>query len=321
MIWTYVVFTIGVLVVVGIDLGLATRAHAAPTMRGAAVWSAVWIALAVGFGFWIAHRRGTADALTFFAAYLTEDSLSLDNIVVFVAVFAYFGVPLAYQHRVLFWGILGAVVMRGSMVAAGIALLSRFTWITYVFGAFLVYAGIRALRKTGDPSAAGGRMLRLVARFVPVTAECRDASFFQRVDGRLHVTPLFVALIVIELSDAVFATDSLPAVFGVTRDPFIVYTSNMLAVLGLRSLYFLVSGFIPRLRYVRYGLAAILVFVGGKMLLGEVIDVPIWLSLAVIVLAIAVATAASLIAASREPDDPGRRGHRSGKRGRDDALW
>jgi tellurite resistance protein TerC len=292
--WPYVVFTAGVLAVVGIDLGIAIRHRAPPSTRGAAVWSAVWIALAVSFGFWIAHRRGTADALSFFAAYLTEDSLSLDNIVVFVAVFAYFGVPAAYQHRVLFWGILGAVLMRGLMVAAGIALLHRFAWITYVFGAFLLFAGIRALRKTGGPSAAGGGMLRLVARFVPVTRECRDASFFQRVDGRLHVTPLFVALIVIELSDAVFATDSLPAVFGVTRDPFIVYTSNMLAVLGLRSMYFLVAGFIPRLRYLRYGLAAILVFVGGKMLLGDVIEIPIWLSLAVIVLAIAVATLASL---------------------------
>jgi TerC family integral membrane protein len=316
--WPYVVFTIGVLVVVGIDLGVATRRRAAPSVRGAAILSAVWIALAVGFGFWIAHWRGTADALSFFAAYLTEDSLSLDNIVVFVAVFAYFGVPVAYQHRVLFWGILGAVVMRGLMVAAGIALLDRFAWITYVFGAFLVYAGIRALRKSGGPSGAGGGMLRLVARFVPVTEECRDASFFQRIDGRLSVTPLFVALIVIELSDVVFATDSLPAVFGVTRDPFIVYTSNMLAVLGLRSLYFLVSGFIPRLRYLRYGLAAILVFVGGKMLLGDVIEIPTWLSLAVIASSIGTAAVTSLVVEARREEDRVRRGRRGGG---DDALW
>ena len=216
--------------------------------------------------------------------------------VVFVAVFSYFGVPAAYQHRVLFWGILGAVVMRGLMIAAGVALLGRFAWVTYVFGAFLVFAGVRMLRRRGAPGESGGGLLRLVRRFVPVTEECRDAAFFRRVDGRLSVTPLFIALVVIELSDAVFATDSLPAVFGVTRDPFLVYTSNLLAVLGLRSLYFLVSGVLPRLRYLRYGLAAILGFVGAKMLAADVVEVPVWLSLAVIVVAIATAAAASVLA-------------------------
>jgi tellurite resistance protein TerC len=289
------------LAVVGVDLGISTRRHAPPTIRAAAIWSLVWMALATAFGFWIARMSGSADALSFFAAYVTEDSLSVDNMVVFVAVFAYFGVPVAYQHRVLFWGILGAVIMRGLMVAAGVALLDRFAWITYVFGAFLVYGGLRAFWGRGSPTQSGGGMLRLVARFVPVTEDCHDPSFFRRVNGRLSVTPLFVALIVIELSDAVFATDSIPAVFAVTRDPFLVYTSNMLAVLGLRSLYFLVSGFIPRLRLLRYGLAVILVFVGAKMLLADVIDIPIWLSLSVIVLAVGVATAASLLPRRQPP--------------------
>jgi tellurite resistance protein TerC len=211
-------------------------------------------------------------------------------------------VPTAFQQRVLYWGILGAIIMRGLMIAAGVALLDRLAWVTYVFGAFLLLAGFRLLRRRAG-SAEQGRgsgILRIVARFVPVT-ECRDAAFFRRVNGRVTVTPLFIALVVIEVSDAMFATDSLPAVFGVTRDPFLVYTSNMLAVLGLRSMYFLVAGVLPRLRYLRFGLAAILVFVGAKMLASSVVAIPIWLSLTVIVVAIGVATAASLLGSRPAP--------------------
>jgi tellurite resistance protein TerC len=300
--WPFVRFTLAVLALVAVDLGISARRRGPPTTRVAATWSVVWVALALGFGLWVARARGPDDALVYVAAYLTEESLSLDNVVVFVAVFAYFGVPVAYQHRVLFWGILGAVVMRGAMIAAGVALLDRFAWVTYVFGAFLVFAGVRMLRRRGAPAESGGGLLRLVARFVPVTEECRDAAFFRRVDGRWSVTPLFVALVVIELSDVMFATDSIPAVFGVTRDPFLVYTSNLLAVLGLRSLYFLVAGVLPRLRYLRYGLAAILGFVGAKMLAADVVEVPVAVSLAVVAGALALTAAASLLPARRSPD-------------------
>src|SRR5919199_3422515 len=209
--WPFVLFTLAVLALVAVDLAIAARRRRPPSVRAAAIWSVVWVALALGFGLWVARARGRDDALAYLAAYLTEESLSVDNMVVFVAVFAYFGVPVAYQHRVLFWGIVGAIVMRALMIAAGVALLDRFAWITYVFGAFLVFAGLRMLRRRGAPGESGGGLLRLVRRFVPVTEECRDAAFFRRVDGRWSVTPLFVALVVIELSDVMFAVDSIPA--------------------------------------------------------------------------------------------------------------
>jgi tellurite resistance protein TerC len=291
--WPYLLFTLPLLALGALDLGLATRRRGPPTMRSAVAGSLAWVGVALGFGLWVANARGRDDGLAFLAAYLTEASLSLDNMVVYVAVFAYFGVPGRLQQRVLLWGILGAIVMRGLMIAAGLALLERIAWITYAFGAFLLVAGLRMLRARTPSRQRGGRLLRLVARLVPVVEPCGDATFLRRVGGRLAVTPLLVTLLVIELSDAVFATDSLPAVFGVTRDPFLVYTSNLLAVMGLRHLYFLVAGALPRLRYLRYGLAAILVFVGAKMLAADVVAVPAWVSLVVIAMSIGAATAAS----------------------------
>lgn len=296
----FALFTLGLLAVITIDLGLSARRRAPPSFRTSVIWAVLWLLLAVAFGAWIHVTAGRDQALSYFAAYLTEDSLSLDNIAVFIAVFAYFGVAAELQHRVLFWGLLGAIVMRALMVFAGLALLNRFEWVTYIFAAFLIYAGVRALRRRTESGERQSGLLRFVARWIPVT-ECRDAAFFRRVEGRLSVTPLFVALVVIELSDAAFAVDSIPAVFGVTRDPFIVYTSNMLAVLGLRSLYFLVARVLPRLRYLRFGLAAILVFVGLKMLAGDFVDVPAWMSLAFIALAITGATVVSL-RTEREPN-------------------
>ncbi|HKO16490.1 MAG TPA: TerC/Alx family metal homeostasis membrane protein, partial [Gemmatimonadaceae bacterium] len=267
-------------------------------VSAAAIWSCIWVGLAVAFGLWLGRARGTDDALAYFAAYLTEESLSVDNMLVFVAVFEYFRVPPAYQPRVLVWGILGAIVLRGLMIAAGVELFERVAWIGYVFGAFLVVMGLRLLRQhRAGASESGAGVLRLVARIVPVTGDCRDARFIHRVNGRFAVTPLLVALVVIELTDAAFATDSIPAVFGVTRDPFLVYTSNLLAVLGLRSLYFLVAGFLPRLRYLHYGLAVVLAFVGAKMLAADVVDVPVLVSLAVIACAVGIAAAASVLAA------------------------
>jgi tellurite resistance protein TerC len=293
--WHYVVFTASVLAVVAADLVTSARRHAPPSPRAAAFWVVGWLALAAGFGLWLGHTFGTPHALAFFAAYVTEEALSLDNMMVFVAVFGYFAIPSELQHRVLGWGITGAVIMRALMIFAGVELLQRFGWITYIFGAFLVFGGLRLLRPQRGEGATGGWTVRLVNRVVPVTRGLRGPSFFARVDGHPAVTPLFVTLIVIELSDVVFATDSIPAVFGVTRDPFLVYTSNILAVLGMRSLYFLIAGALPRLRFLRLGLAAILVFVGGKMLAADVLEIPIGISLLAIMLAIGTATVASIV--------------------------
>jgi len=290
----FVVFTAVLLILVFVDVGLSSRRSGPITFRQAAVSSAAWIGLAIGFGMWIAFTRGKDAGLEFFAAYVTEESLSLDNMVVFIAIFASFAVPDEYRHRVLSWGVIGAIAMRAGAIFAGAALLDRLSWVRYVFGALLIIASVRLLRSREATANSSGGILQLVQRFIPVTNEYRGTAFVTRVDGRLSVTPLFVALVAIELSDIVFATDSIPAVFAVTRDPFLVFTSNMLAVVGLRSLYFLVAGFIPRLRYIRYGLTAILGFVGVKMLIADVVEISTGVSLIVIGIAIGTSVAASL---------------------------
>jgi len=264
------------------------------TFRRAALSSAVWIGLAIAFGLWLGFSRGKDDALAYFAAYVTEESLSIDNMVVFIAIFASFAVPDDYRHRVLSWGVIGAIVMRAVAIFAGAALLDRLSWVRFVFGALLIIASVRLLRSHSATGNSGGGVLRFVERFIPVTKEYRGTSFVTRENGRLAVTPLFLALVAIEVSDIVFATDSIPAVFAVTRDPYLVFTSNMLAVLGLRSLYFLVAGIIPRLRYIRYGLTAILGFVGVKMLVADVVEISTGMSLIVIGVAIGSSVAASL---------------------------
>jgi tellurite resistance protein TerC len=301
--WPYVLFTGAVGGVLALDLGLAARRPGAVTLRAALLWTGVWVGLALAFAGWLAQARGAESALAYLAAYLTEESLSLDNVMVFAAIFAYFGVPRAYEHRVLFWGVVGAIALRGAFIALGVELFARVSWIGYVFGALLLVGGLRMLRRRAEGEGErGGALLRVVRRVVPVTEECRDAAFFRWTGRGLAVTPLFVTLVVVELSDVIFAADSLPAVFGVTRDPFLVYTSNILAVLGLRSLYFLVAGVLPRLRYLRYGLAAILAFIGAKMLAADVVEVPVGVSLAVVAAALALTAAASLLPPRRSPD-------------------
>jgi tellurite resistance protein TerC len=290
----FLVFTAAIVAVVFVALRVSARRRSVMTFRRAAISSALWIGIALGFGIWVAQARGREGALAYFAAYLTEESLSLDNMVVFMAIFARFGVPLEYRERVLSWGVLGAILMRAGAIFAGAALLERLAWIRYLFGALLIIASIRLLRSQGMSASPGGGVTRLVGRVLPVTTEFRGAAFFCRLDGQLAVTPLFLTLVSVEVSDIVFATDSIPAVFAVTRDPFLVYTSNILAVLGLRSLYFLVAGVIPRLRYIRYGLIAILAFVGAKMLLGDLVDISIGTSLLVIAVAITGSVVASL---------------------------
>jgi tellurite resistance protein TerC len=302
----WIAFNAVVLVALAIDLGLFSNSEKL-SVKEAAIRSAVWVALALMFAAGIFYFQGHLAGVEFITGYLVEYSLSVDNIFVMVLIFSYFNIKEEYQHRVLFWGILGALIMRGLMIAAGAALFSRFGWITYVFGLFLVITGIRmgmGGEKHVDPST--NPVLRLVRRLIPVYNEYQGEHFFVQVSDeksgikRRMATPLFVVLVLIETMDLVFAVDSIPAVFAVTRVPFLVYTSNVAAILGLRSLYFLLAGVVGKLRYLTIGLAFILVFVGLKMLTAAWYEVPTVASLGVIVLILATAAAASIYVDRKE---------------------
>jgi tellurite resistance protein TerC len=289
-------FNLFVLAMLALDLGVFHRKAHAVSLREAATWSGVWIALALAFNFGVWHFLGPQKGVEFLTGYLIEKSLSIDNIFVFAILFAYFAVPAVFQHRVLFWGILGALVMRAAFIAAGAALLSRFHWIIYVFGAFLIVTGLKmALAPDRGLEPDRNPLLRLVRRLVPVADRYHGPKFFVRENGTLLATPLFLVLVLVETTDLIFAVDSIPAIFAVTKDPFIVYTSNIFAILGLRSLYFLLAGVMHRFRYLKLGLAAILVFVGAKMALVDLYKVSPAVSLGVVVAILAVAIAASLL--------------------------
>ena len=309
--WLWVGFNAFVLAMLTLDLGVFHRRAHEVSVKEAATLSAVWVALALGFNYGIYHFRGEQAGLEFLAGYLIEKALSVDNIFVFVLIFSYFRVPPKYQHRVLFWGILGALVMRGVMIGLGSYLIHHFEWVLYVFGAFLVWTGYRMARQDEraiEPEA--NPVIRLVRRLVPVTGSYRGPSFFIREptesEGatRRLATPLFVVLVLVETTDLIFAVDSIPAVFAVTRDPFLVYSSNVFAILGLRALYFLLSGIIGKFRYLKFGLSVVLIFVGAKMLLADVYKVPIGLSLGIIALVIASSIALSLLLPPREEAPP-----------------
>lgn len=301
----WIAFNAAVLVALAIDLGLFSD-NRKLSVREAGLRSAVWVSLALIFAAGIFYFQGHLAGVEFITGYLVEYSLSIDNIFVIVLIFSYFDIKEEYQHRVLFWGILGALVMRGAMIAAGAALFSRFEWITYIFGAFLIVTGIRmgfGGDKHIDPGA--NPVLKLVRRIFPVYNDYHGEKFFIQVPDdkgarRRMATPLFVVLVLIETMDLVFAVDSIPAVFAVTRVPFLVYTSNVAAILGLRSLYFLLSGVVSKLRYLSVGLAAILVFVGLKMLLTHWYEVSTPLSLSVIVVILGSAAAASIYVDRKE---------------------
>jgi tellurite resistance protein TerC len=300
--WLWVAFFVFVLAMLALDLGVFNRKAHAVSAKEAGAWSAVWVSLAVLFGLGVGRFMGSHKALEFFAGYLVEEALSVDNLFVFILIFSYFRVPPKLQHRVLFWGILGALLMRGAMIAAGALLLERFHWVIYVFGAFLVFTGIRmAVHQETDLEPESNPVIRLLRRLVPVARGYHDQHFFVRAPAkrggqlRLFATPLLVVLVLVETTDLVFAVDSIPAVFGVTRDPFIVYTSNVFAILGLRSLYFLLAGIIERFYYLKLGLSVVLVFVGAKMLASNLIEIPIVLSLGVIAGILGASVAASLV--------------------------
>jgi tellurite resistance protein TerC len=293
-------FNLFVLLLLALDLGVFHRKSHAVSIREAAVWSGVWIALALLFNLGIYLLQGPAPAVEFLTGYLIEKSLSVDNIFVFALIFSFFAVPAAYQHRVLFWGILGALVLRAAFILAGAALLAAFHWILYVFGAFLVVTGIKmAVFRNAEVHPERNPVLRLVRRAMPVTADYQGDRLFVRQAGRLAATPLFLVLVLVETTDVIFAVDSIPAIFAVTQDPFLVYTSNVFAILGLRSLYFVLAGVIERFVYLKLGLSAVLVFVGTKMVIADLYKIPSAVSLAVIAALLAASIGASLLATRR----------------------
>ena len=300
-IWAWIGFNLLVLGLLALDLGIFHRKAHAVSIKEATIWSVVWITLALLFNVGIYFWRGSQTALEFFTGYLIEKSLSVDNIFVFVLIFSFFAVPAAYQHRVLFWGILGALILRGALILVGAALLERLHWIIYVFGAFLIFTGARmALQKAVEVRPEDNFLVKLLRRVMPVTDEYERDRFFVRRAGRLFATPLLLVLLIVESTDVVFAVDSIPAIFAVTQDPFIVYTSNVFAILGLRSLYFVLAGAVGKFHYLKLALSAILVFVGIKMVVAEVYKIPIGVSLSVIGAILTAALFASWMRAWRQ---------------------
>jgi tellurite resistance protein TerC len=295
-------FTAFVLAMLALDLGVFHRKEHVVRPREALVWTLVWIGLALAFNagvyFWFGSERG----LEFLTGYLIEKALSVDNLFVFLVLFSYFAVPAQLQHRVLFWGILGALVMRAGFILAGAALIQRFHWVIYVFGAFLVLTGFKLLtRREGEVHPERNPVLRFFRRIVPAVSDYRGPRFAVKEAGRWYATPLLMVLVAVEATDIVFAVDSIPAIFGITTDPFIVYTSNIFAILGLRALYFLLAGMLGRFRYLDVGLGLVLAFVGAKMLLSGVYKVPIVASLVVVA---ALLGGSILLSLLRPPDAP-----------------
>jgi tellurite resistance protein TerC len=293
--WLWAGFTSLVLALLALDLGVFHRREHAVRTREALLWTAVWIALALLFNAAVYRWFGPVRALEFFTGYLIEKALSVDNIFVFIVIFTYFKVPPAYQHRVLFWGILGALIMRAVFILLGAALLQQFHWVIYIFGAFLLITGVKMLSRATEIHPERNPLFRLFKRFVPSVADYRGARFVVAESGRRFATPLLLVLICVEATDIVFAVDSIPAIFAITTDPFIVYTSNIFAILGLRALYFVLAGVMSQFHFLRIGLALVLVFVGLKMMLTDLYKIPIAASLAVVAALLAGSIAASLL--------------------------
>ena len=312
MIWMWAGFFVLVVVLLALDLGVFHRENHAISVREAAAWTIFWIALGLAFGgaVYVIYEQGWVGAapgmggealVSYLTAYLLEKSLSIDNIFVISLIFNRFRVPGEYQHRVLFWGIIGAILMRGAVIAGGVWLVSSFDWIFYVFGAWLIYAGIKSLKADDELDPEQSRVMRLVRRMVPVVKGDHGGAFFTRTrGGRRALTMLALALVAVELTDLIFALDSIPAVLAVTPDPFLIVTSNVFAILGLRALYFVLAGMLDSFRYLKYSLAALLMVVGLKMLLHQVIHIPNGVSFAVIVGIVAAGLIASVVVDRRE---------------------
>lgn len=295
-------FTVFVLAMLALDLGVFHRKAHEVHVREALLWTGVWISLALVFNAGVYFWFGSERALEFLAGYLIEKALSVDNIFIFILIFSVFAVPAQLQHRVLFWGILGALVMRALFIVVGAALLHNFHWIGYIFGAFLVFTGIKLLvQRASEVHPERNPVFRLFRRFVPSVEHYRGGHFTVVEAGKRYATPLLLVLVLIEVTDLIFAVDSIPAVFAITTDPFIVFTSNIFAILGLRALYFALAGMMGKFHYLKVGLSLILVFVGAKMLVAGIYKIPIWASLAVIVVLLGGAVAASLLRSAPKP--------------------
>src|ERR1700674_5604274 len=295
--WTlWIAFNAGIALLLLFDLGVFHRRAHAISIREAGLESALWVALSVGFGLWILASHGRGPGLEFFAGYVIEKSLRVDNVFVFILIFQYFRVDARYQHRLLFWGVLGALVMRGAMIGVGAVLIHRFNWILYLFGAFLLYAGFKLFGADHSVHPEKNPVVHWVEKILPISPTEAGQRLFVRESGRWLATPLFLVVIVLETTDLVFAADSIPAVFGVTRDPFIVYTSNVCAILGLRAFYFLLAGILPYFRYLDEGLAVVLMFIGAKMLAEPWVHIATGISLAIVGAVIAVAVVTSIVA-------------------------
>jgi len=291
----WVGFNIAVAVLLVLDFTVLDRAKRGPSLKESIITTLVWVALALGFGAWLVAYEGWGKGSEFFTGYVIEYSLSVDNLFLFVLIFSNFRVTAAQQRRLLFWGVIGALIMRGVMIGAGTALLQRFEWLTYIFGAYILYAGASMLSHKPEADVEKMRIVRTARKFLPLARGNHGGRFFIHEDGRSRVTMLFLVLLVVEITDLVFALDSIPAIFGVTRDPFIVYTSNVCAVLGLRSLYFALAGLVQSLVYLHFGLACILIFIGAKMLGEHFVPVPTYISLLVVGGILGVAIVASLV--------------------------
>jgi tellurite resistance protein TerC len=291
----WILFNAFVLLMLALDLGIFHRKNHVVTVKEALTWTVVWVALALVFNAIIYFWRGQEQALEFFTGYLIEKALSVDNIFVFIMIFTYFSIPPVYQHKVLFWGVLGALIMRVIFIFAGVALIEKFHITIYLFGLLLVFTGWKMFNHDSSKIDPGKNpVLKFFKRFLPVTPDLHEDRFWIRKDGQRYITPLFLVLVMIETTDLIFAVDSIPAILAITQDQFIVYTSNVFAILGLRSLYFALAGVVHRFWLLSYGLAVVLVFVGAKMLLVDVYKIPIAWSLIFIAVVITASVVASL---------------------------
>lgn len=290
-------FNAFVLAMLLLDLLVFNRKAHVVKMREALGWSFFWIALSLSFNYFVYRNMGRQAGLEFLTGYLIEKSLSVDNLFVFLLIFSYFRVPPQYQHKILFWGILGALVLRAIFILVGAALLAKFSFLLYVLGAFLVYTGIKMATNAGEPEIDpdSNPVVKFLSRHLPITSQLHEGKFFVRKDGLLFATPLLVVLVMVETTDVVFAVDSIPAILAVSRDTFIVYTSNVFALLGLRALYFALEGLMRLFHYLHYGLSLILIFIGGKLLLSEVYHMSMGLSLGVVGVILALSVVASLL--------------------------
>jgi len=300
----WVIFNAVILVLLFVDLAVWNRSGRVLSFRQALLASAIWIGLAFGFAIFIHKWMGSAKALEFVTGYLVEEALSVDNLFVFILLFSYFKVPPEQERTVLFWGIIGALVMRGIFIVTGVALVNRFHWIIYLFGAFLVYTGFKLLGENDEEQVDPSQnvVLKVTRRFLPVTPSYEGNKFFVLREGRRFATPLFLVLLIVETTDVLFATDSIPAILAISRDSFIVYTSNVFAILGLRSMFFALSGVMKLFHYLNYGLAVVLMFIGTKMLVSMRYQIPTWIALLVIAVVLAVSILASIMFPKKETE-------------------